>query len=104
MRNKKKYLHWKDLNLASNVEIYGKVFRIYDCDDFTKYYYDTKGVKLNEPEVFVPPKLIDDITNIKATDGSTPESRHEENMQNIINYLKSFIGLPVTLPFIIFII
>lgn len=86
MRNKKKYLHWKDLNLASNVEIYGKVFRIYDCDDFTKYYYDTKGVKLNEPEVFVPPKLIDDITNIKATDGSTPESRHEENMQNIADY------------------
>ncbi len=26
---------WRDLNLGSNIDVYGRVFRIYDCDDFT---------------------------------------------------------------------
>ena len=28
--------HWKDLNLAINVTFYGKVFHIYDCDEWTQ--------------------------------------------------------------------
>lgn len=30
------HYHWKDLNLAINITIYGKTFRIVDCDRFTQ--------------------------------------------------------------------
>lgn len=28
--------HWKDLNIGMNVTFYGKVFHLYDCDQWTK--------------------------------------------------------------------
>lgn len=80
---KKKAVHWKDLNIGSNLEVYGKVLRLFDCDKFTRDYYNQNGIELNPPEEFVPPKKIEDITNIQANDGSTPESRRLENFQNI---------------------
>jgi uncharacterized protein (DUF2132 family) len=27
---------WKDFDLAMNIKIFERIFRIYDCDDFTK--------------------------------------------------------------------
>jgi accessory colonization factor AcfC len=30
---------WRDLNIASNLNVYGRVFRIVDADDFTKRFY-----------------------------------------------------------------
>lgn len=30
---------WKDLNVSSNLNVYGRVFRIVDADDFTKRFY-----------------------------------------------------------------
>lgn len=27
---------WKDLNIGENIEIYGKVLHIYDCDEWTR--------------------------------------------------------------------
>ena len=29
------FWHWKDLNVGTNITIYGKVFHTYDCDKFT---------------------------------------------------------------------
>lgn len=85
-KHKKKAVHWSELNLASNLEVYDKVFRIYDCDDFTKKFYAKKGIKLNSPEEYVAPKMIEDITNFNSKDGSTPESRRQENTQNIAEF------------------
>lgn len=82
-KHKKKAIHWMEINLAQNLRVYDKVFRIYDCDDFTKKFYKCKGIKLNVPEEYVPPIKIEDITNMQANDGSTPESRRDENFQNI---------------------
>jgi hypothetical protein len=86
MKNKKKYVHWTDLNVGTNLDVYGKSIRIYDCDKFTSEFYQKKGVKLGPSEEFIPPKKIEDITNIQANDGSTPESRSIENFQNIADF------------------
>ncbi len=36
------YINFRDLNLQTAITIYGKVFRICDCDDFTKVNYYLK--------------------------------------------------------------
>ena len=44
------YYSWKDLNLRMNLELYGRVFRITDCDDFTRRFFSNEGVALNPAE------------------------------------------------------
>ena len=41
---------WKDLNIGMNLNVYERVFRIVDTDDFTKRFYANEGVALNAPE------------------------------------------------------
>lgn len=43
---------WQDLNLGSNLNVYGRVFRIVDCDDFTRRFFSNEGVALNTPESY----------------------------------------------------
>ena len=50
--NQSKYYTWRDLNLAQNFNVYTRIFRIVDCDDFTKRFYEHEGVALNQPERF----------------------------------------------------
>jgi EF-hand domain-containing protein 1 len=44
------YYTWKDLNLRLNLDLYGRVFRIIDCDDFTRKFYSNEGQALNMAE------------------------------------------------------
>ncbi len=39
-----------DFNLKSDIFIYGKKFRICDCDEFTRKFYADNSLALNEPE------------------------------------------------------
>lgn len=41
---------YKDLNLGMNVDVYGRVFRFTNCDEFTKKFYNNEGIQLNNPE------------------------------------------------------
>ena len=43
------YTH-KDLDLGMSLDIYGRVFRIIDCDEFTKKFYADLGVTLKPVE------------------------------------------------------
>ena len=43
---------WRDLNVGLNLNVYGRVFRIVDADDFTKRFYLNEGVALNAPEQY----------------------------------------------------
>jgi hypothetical protein len=40
------HYHWKDLNRGINITIYGRTFRIVDCDRFTQVciYFGSHGV------------------------------------------------------------
>ncbi|XP_040839468.1 EF-hand domain-containing protein 1 [Ochotona curzoniae] len=44
------HYHWKDLNRGINITIYGKTFRIVDCDRFTQIFLESQGIELNPPE------------------------------------------------------
>ncbi|XP_036623803.1 EF-hand domain-containing protein 1 [Trichosurus vulpecula] len=44
------HYHWKDLNRGINFTVYGKTFRIVDCDPFTKEFLESQGIELNPPE------------------------------------------------------
>ena len=34
-----KYYVWRDLNIGINLNVYSRIFRIVDCDDFTRRFY-----------------------------------------------------------------
>lgn len=40
------YYTWQDLNLRMNLELYGRVFRIVDCDQFTRMFFANEGCAL----------------------------------------------------------
>ena len=44
------HFSWRDLNLGVNFEVYQRVFRIVECNEFTKAFYQNEGQRLNAPE------------------------------------------------------
>ncbi|KAF7694415.1 EF-hand domain-containing protein 1 [Silurus meridionalis] len=44
------HYHWKDLNLAMDLCLYGTVYRITQCDAFTREFMESHGIELNDPE------------------------------------------------------
>jgi hypothetical protein len=40
----------KDIKCGSNISIYAKTFRIADCDDFTKWFYQNSLIDVGQPE------------------------------------------------------
>ena len=46
----KRDITWQDLNLAQNIMILGKNFRLCKCDKFTQDFYAKNGIQLNPPE------------------------------------------------------
>ncbi|CAK7311486.1 EF-hand domain-containing protein 1 [Vulpes lagopus] len=44
------HYHWKDLNRGINLTIYGRTFRVVDCDRFTQVFLESQGIELNPPE------------------------------------------------------
>ena len=41
---------WKDLNVGIDIDFYGRVFRIIDCDEFTRSFFANEGVTLGASE------------------------------------------------------
>ena len=41
---------WVDLKVGMDFEVYGRVFRIVDCDDFTRQFYLNDGITLDAAE------------------------------------------------------
>ena len=41
---------WRDFNVATNIKFFERIFRIYDCDQFTREFYNYMELPLNDPE------------------------------------------------------
>ncbi|XP_030201304.1 EF-hand domain-containing protein 1 isoform X1 [Gadus morhua] len=54
--------HWKDLNLALDLEVYGVLYRITNCDSFTREFLESEGILVNDPE----PMPVDPYTSHRA--------------------------------------
>lgn len=44
------YFHWTDLNLSQNVRFFERVFRITNCDEFTRHFLTSQGVTIAQAE------------------------------------------------------
>jgi len=44
------YYTWRDLNVACNLNVYKRIFRIVSCDEFTRKFYEIEGCPLNASE------------------------------------------------------
>jgi hypothetical protein len=44
------YYTWKHLNVGMSLDVYQRVFRIVDCDEFTRRFYSNEGVQMGAPE------------------------------------------------------
>ncbi|NXE99226.1 EFHC1 protein, partial [Menura novaehollandiae] len=47
------FYHWKDLNLGINITMYGRTYRLVNCDSFTKVFLESQGIVVNPPEEMV---------------------------------------------------
>lgn len=43
---------WPDLKLGMSLDVYGRVFRIVDCDDFTRSFYANEGQDIGNSEQY----------------------------------------------------
>ena len=50
---KSKFITMWDLNVGVDIDIYGKIFKLVDCDDFTRHFLSCQGV-LVPPEQPIP--------------------------------------------------
>lgn len=64
---------YNDLNLALNLDVYGRVFRVIDCDEFTKKFYADIGVALNAAEGY-PSDLYEANRLLSKTKIPPPDS------------------------------
>ena len=63
------------------LHLFGKKFRICDCDDFTKYYFADKGLTLNPPEKIPEIHFEDKFKNIDF-------EQNKKNIAEIKEYIE----------------
>jgi len=67
------YWHWKDLNVSSDVTIFGRCYRLIDCNSWTKYnfhfekeFLTSAGIQVNAPEELPEPKQLPGAASLRA--------------------------------------
>lgn len=53
------FWHWKDLNVGMEMDIYGIVYHVCSCDNFTREYLISQGMEINENEELPPDPYIE---------------------------------------------
>lgn len=71
----------QDLNLGMNLDVYGRVFRIVDCDEFTRSFYANEGIKLNAPEGFPDDPFVKTRAMINMKQNPPDLAQHKEYIE-----------------------
>ncbi|XP_046645946.1 EF-hand domain-containing family member C2-like [Daphnia pulicaria] len=75
-----KYWHWKDLNVASDVDIFGRRFRLTNCNQWTREFLMSAGIQVNAPEdvpeSHPPLKNKNDAAAAASRSRSAPQRRN----------------------------
>ncbi|KAF4092014.1 hypothetical protein AMELA_G00016170 [Ameiurus melas] len=77
------HYHWKDLNLAVELCVYGTVYRITHCDAFTREFMESQGIVLNDPE----PTPCDHYTTHRA------QPEHNFTTPSEYDHIKQFLTM-----------
>ncbi|EFC40301.1 hypothetical protein NAEGRDRAFT_81047 [Naegleria gruberi] len=89
------YYTMDDLNIGREVTIYGKTFRIVDCDSFTREFYNGIGVEVPEPELYPGDQYTDLRDTIKKS--MNPYKSLNPMDQDLKKYMEySFKGMRTT--------
>ena len=54
---KSKFITMWDLNVGVDINIYGKIFTLVECDEFTRHFLSCQGVSV-PPEVPIPARSV----------------------------------------------
>lgn len=79
------YITYKDFNLQTEISMYGKKFRICDCDDYTRKFFADKGIRLNSNEVIPEVEDEDKFKNIDI-------KANLENIGDLKEYIEVKLG------------
>jgi hypothetical protein len=82
----------KDFSLCSNFTVFGRTFRIYDCDSFTKMYYEREGTPL--PQAELPPQdgYAVERLDISARTGGDNEGVYGKHMHPLKSFQEAALG------------
>ena len=74
---------YKDINLRMDFNVYGRVFRIVDCDDFTRRFYSNEGIAINSSEGYPndPFERTRAMVNMKQTPTDQAETKEYIEVQ-----------------------
>jgi len=73
-----KAYHWSDFQLPMDLKIYERIFRVYNCDAFTREFYTTEGYSLGSAEALPedPYKAARAMINYKQNPPDTAECKN----------------------------
>jgi len=68
------YLKVEDLNIGSDLNIYGKTIRVTNCDPFTREYYAHLGIELEEPHTEEIDPFLSTREDLKTKEAKKPRT------------------------------
>lgn len=68
------FYDWSDFQLGENINFYERVFRIIDCDTFTREFYEYMGKPLSLPES-VPKDSFETTKELKEVKINPPDTK-----------------------------
>ncbi|KAL5968441.1 EF-hand domain-containing protein 1 [Taenia solium] len=73
---------WKDLNIGINITIYGRVYRIANCDAFTRNFFESEGIEVNEPELIPTDPYLENRAMCEKVQSTIAKSTFDARRQH----------------------